>query len=73
MDVTVEVVGEGTHELTVDDGSTYADLVTAVDLRVDEVSVLVDGRPVPEDQPIETGHVQVLRLIKGGGPAWRAR
>jgi len=73
MDVTVEVVGEGSHELSVDDGSTYADLVTAVDLRVDEVSVLVDGRPVPEDQPVDAEHVQVLRLVKGGGPAWPRR
>ncbi|ARS89717.1 ubiquitin-like small modifier protein SAMP2 [Natrarchaeobaculum aegyptiacum] len=45
---------------------TYADLLRAVDLSPHEVSVLVDGRPVPEDQPVETDHVTVLRLIKGG-------
>ena len=66
MDVTVEVVGEGTREVSVEDGSTYAAVVDAVDLRVDEVSVLVDGRPVPEDRPVDADHVQVLRLIKGG-------
>ncbi len=66
MNVTVEVVGEESHEVAVDDSDTYADLVTAVDLSPHEVSVLVDGRPVPEDQPIETDRVQVLRLIKGG-------
>lgn len=65
MDVTVEVVGEESREVSVAD-ATYADLVAAVDLRVDEVTVLVDGRPVPEDQPVEADHVQVLRLIKGG-------
>ncbi|NHN60408.1 redoxin domain-containing protein [Halorussus sp. JP-T4] len=27
---------------------------------------MVDGRPVPEDQPVEADHVKVLRLIKGG-------
>jgi sulfur carrier protein len=69
MDVTVEVVGEGTHELSVGDESTYADLVTAVDLRVDEVSVLVDGRPVPEDRTVDAEHVRVLRLVKGGDRA----
>ncbi|THE64675.1 hypothetical protein D8Y22_11770 [Salinadaptatus halalkaliphilus] len=46
--------------------STYADLLTAVDLSPHEVSVLVDGRPVPEDQPVDADHVTVLRLIKGG-------
>ncbi|SEW26187.1 ubiquitin-like small modifier protein SAMP2 [Natrinema salifodinae] len=45
---------------------TYADLLREVDLSPHEVSVLVDGRPVPEDQPVESERVTVLRLIKGG-------
>ncbi|WP_226482178.1 ubiquitin-like small modifier protein SAMP2 [Natrinema amylolyticum] len=45
---------------------TYADLLREVELSPHEVSVLVDGRPVPEDQPVESDHVTVLRLIKGG-------
>lgn len=66
MDVTVEVVGEESHEVAVESEATYADLLAAVDLSPHEVSVLVDGRPVPEDQPVETDQIQVLRLIKGG-------
>lgn len=66
MHVTVEVVGEVTREVTVDDDATYADLLGPFDLSPHEVSVLVDGRPVPEDQPVEVETVQVLRLIKGG-------
>lgn len=66
MSVTVEVVGEGTCEVSADAETTYADLVRAVDLNVNEVSVLVDGSPVPEDRPVETDRVTVLRLIKGG-------
>lgn len=65
MNVTVEVVGEGSHEFDVDD-ETYADLVSEVGLSPHEVSVMVDGRPVPEDQPVDTDHVKILRLIKGG-------
>ena len=68
--VTVEVVGEETHEVDAAalDGSepTYADLLAAVDYSPHEVSVMVDGTPVPEDQPIDVDHVQVLRLIQGG-------
>jgi len=30
------------------------------------VSVLVDGRPVPEDRPVDADRVEVLRLVKGG-------
>jgi sulfur carrier protein len=66
MDVTVEVVGEGAHEVTVGDDATYADLLRAVEVNRHEVSVLVDGRPVPEDQPVASERVQVLRLVKGG-------
>lgn len=70
--VTVDVKGEGTRELefaTLEydgDVPTYADALSAVDLSPHEVSVLVDGRPVPEDQPIDAETMTVLRLIKGG-------
>ena len=74
MHVTVDVKGEDTYELDLEgvapDGAestpTYADLLRAVELSPHEVSVLVDGRPVPEDQPVASEHVTVLRLIKGG-------
>ncbi|WP_267641545.1 ubiquitin-like small modifier protein SAMP2 [Haloarchaeobius amylolyticus] len=65
MQVTVDVKGEGTHELDLPD-PTYADLLRELDLSPHEVSVLVDGRPVPEDQPVASAEVTVLRLIKGG-------
>lgn len=71
MDVIVDVVGEDTETLSVDEGSTYADLVRAVDLSVNEVTVLVDGSPVPEDRPVTTDRVRVLRLIKGGAASTR--
>ncbi|NUB90131.1 hypothetical protein HTZ84_17345 [Haloterrigena sp. SYSU A558-1] len=78
MRVTVDVKGEETREIDLEsvsasgatgDGEptpTYQDLLREVDLSPHEVSVLVDGRPVPEDQPVESEHVTVLRLIKGG-------
>jgi len=65
MNVTVEVAGEGTQEVSVED-PTYADLLEAVDLSPHEATAMVDGRPVPEDQPVEADRVTVVRLIKGG-------
>ncbi|MFB6078731.1 MAG: ubiquitin-like small modifier protein 2 [Halarchaeum sp.] len=65
MRVTVDVVGRDTHEFDVEE-ATYADLLERVDLSPHEVSVMVDGRPVPEDQPVETDRVTVLRLVQGG-------
>lgn len=74
MRVTVDVKGEGTHELALEDlrasvgpgEPTYADLLAALELSPHEVTVLVDGRPVPEDEPVAAESVTVLRLIKGG-------
>lgn len=66
MDVTCEVLGEGTHDLELDADATYGDVLEAVGLSTHEASVLVDDSPVPEDRPIEADSVRVLRLIKGG-------
>lgn len=67
MSVTVELVGEGTRELD-PAGGTYGDLLGPLEVSRHEVSILVDGRPVPADRRIDgdVDHVRVVRLIKGG-------
>jgi sulfur carrier protein len=66
MDVTVELVGEGTREVSLPEMATYAEVLAAVDLGRHEATVLVDGTPVPEDQPVDADRVTVLRLVRGG-------
>ena len=66
MRVTVAVIGGETHELDVAEDATYGDLVAPLAYSRHEVSVLVDGRPVPEDEPVATDRVEVVRLVKGG-------
>jgi len=66
MQVEVDVKGEAATTVEASADATYADLLDAVDLSPHEVTVLVDGRPVPEDQPVEAEHGTVLRLVKGG-------
>ncbi|WP_336134589.1 ubiquitin-like small modifier protein SAMP2 [Natronomonas amylolytica] len=66
MHVTCEVVGEETHDLELESGATYGDVLDAVGLSSHEASVLVDGSPVPEDRMVDAESVRVLRLIKGG-------
>jgi sulfur carrier protein len=68
VNVTVDVVGEGTRRVSLDADATYADLVRAVGYSVHEVTVLVDGRPVPEDRLVDPDveDVRILRLVKGG-------
>jgi sulfur carrier protein len=66
--VTVELVGEGRREVEVDADATYGDLLAPFEVSRHEVSILVDGRPVPEDAPVEGSvrEVRVLRLVQGG-------
>jgi len=64
---TVELVGGDTHDVG-GEVDTYADLLGPLDLSRHEVSILVNGRPVPADRPVdaEVDRVRVVRLVKGG-------
>lgn len=66
--VTVELVGDETREVPVAADAAYADLLAPFDVSTHEVTITVDGSPVPEDAPIddEVERVRVIRLIKGG-------
>lgn len=66
MDVTVDIKGETTETVTLDGTATYGELLEAVDLSVHEATPIVDGRPVPADQPVDTETVTVVQLVKGG-------
>lgn len=66
MDVTVTVAGEEPREVTLADDATYDDLLEAIDSTRHEATVLVDGRPVPADAPVDAESVTVLELVKGG-------
>ena len=66
MDVTVEVVGEGTDEYSLAADATYDDLIREAGYHPQEASALVDGSPVPGDRVVDAETVRVLRLIKGG-------
>lgn len=68
MEVAVEFAGEGTRRIEVDPGATVATLVEPLPASIHEVSVLVDGRPVPADEPIgeDLDRVRVVRLVEGG-------
>lgn len=72
MRVVLDVVGGGEHAFDVED-ATYADLLAELDLSPNAVAVLVDGRPVPVDRPVEAGRARVLRLVSGGGLSGAAR
>lgn len=65
MRVTLEVAAGETHEFDVE-SATYAELLAEAGFSPNEVAVLVDGRPVPEDSEVEPGRATVVRLVSGG-------
>ncbi|GAB7093853.1 MoaD/ThiS family protein [Halolamina litorea] len=66
MEITVEIVGEGEQVVTVPEDADYAAVVRETGYSPHEVTVLVDGSPVPEDAPVAVDSVRILRLIAGG-------
>jgi sulfur carrier protein len=66
--VTVELVGENSVDVSVDSETTYGDLLAPFDVSPHEVTLTVDGSPVPEDAPVDASaeRVRVVRLIRGG-------
>jgi sulfur carrier protein len=66
--ITVEFAGEDTREVDPQPDATYGDLLAPFEASVHEVTITVDGRPVPEDASIPAGvdRVRVVRLIAGG-------
>ena len=68
MEVLVEIPGDGVYEVVLDDtiDPTFHDLLAELNLSSHEVAVLVDGRPVPETNPVTVNRVTVLKMIQGG-------
>lgn len=65
MDVELSVIGEKTYHFTITN-ETYGELLNEIGLSPQEVAVIVNGRPVPEDQTVSEDEIKVIRMIKGG-------
>jgi len=54
------------HSLEIDNGSTYGDVLEQLELNPETVIVMVDGIPVPVDEVVSAGYLEVLRIVSGG-------
>jgi len=57
---------EGTHNVTVNVGSTYEQLVRAFKLNPEEVLVFADNISVPSDERVKPGEVRIIKIVSGG-------
>ena len=68
MMVRVKVLAGSVSEqsLEVDHGSTYGDVLGQLELNPETVIVMVDDTPVPVDEVVSAGYLEVLRIVSGG-------
>jgi sulfur carrier protein ThiS len=65
ISVTVTIKGQQ-HELTIQEGSNYEQLLLEMNVHPEEALVFVDGIPVPLDENVRIGKVDVLKIVSGG-------
>lgn len=68
MQVRIKILAGGALEKTieVDDESTYSDILAELGINPETVVVMVEGRPVPIDDVVDSCRIDILRIVSGG-------
>ena len=68
MQVRIKILAGGALEKTieVDDESTYSDILAELGINPETVVVMVEGRPVPIDDVVDSGRIDILKIVSGG-------
>lgn len=68
MQVRVKILARGVLEKTieVEEGSTYGDILAELGINPETVVVMVEGRPVPIDDVVDSDRIDVLNIVSGG-------
>ncbi len=68
MKIKVKLLSGGVKEqnMEVSPDSTYAELLESLNINPEIVLVFADGTPVPLDERVADGNVDILRVVTGG-------
>ena len=68
MQVRIKILAGGVLEKTieVEDGSTYSDILAELGINPETVVVMVDGRPIPIDDVVDSSRIDILKIVSGG-------
>ena len=68
MQVRIKILAGDILEKTieVEEGSTYSDILAELAINPETVVVMVEGRPVPIDDVVDSGRIDILRIVSGG-------
>lgn len=69
ISLTVKITAEGRLSerlVEVEEGLTYEDLLDILNINPETIVILNDGNPVPVDDVLEAGGVEVIRVVSSG-------
>jgi len=68
LQVRMKILAGGVLEKTieVEEGSTYSDILAKLGINPETVVMMVEGRPVPIDDVVDSGRIDILRIVSGG-------
>ncbi|KAF5421572.1 MAG: sulfur carrier protein [Candidatus Methanocomedens sp.] len=68
MQVGIKILAGGVLEKTieVEEGSIYSDILAELGINPETVVVMVEGRPVPIDDIVDSSRIDILRIVSGG-------
>jgi sulfur carrier protein len=68
LQVRIKILARGVLEKTieVEEGSTYGDILAELGINPETVVVMVEGRPVPIDDVVDSDRIDVLKIVSGG-------
>lgn len=65
ISVTVVIKGQEC-ELSIPEGSNYEQLLLEMEINPEEALIFVNGLPVPLDENVKVGKVDILKIVSGG-------
>jgi sulfur carrier protein len=68
LQVRIKILAGDILEKTieVEEGSTYSDILAELAINPETVVLMVEGRPVPIDDVVDSGRIDILRIVSGG-------
>jgi sulfur carrier protein len=68
LQVGIKILAGGVLEKTieVEEGSIYSDILAELGINPETVVVMVDGRPVPIDDIVDSSRIDILKIVSGG-------
>jgi sulfur carrier protein len=68
LQVRIKILAGGVLEKTVEveEGSTYSNILAELGINPETVVVIINGRPVPIDDVVDSCRIEVLKIVSGG-------